>query len=267
MLAAEKCITYHARTLFRLTRVIFWCLCALATNVALAQQEPICPEPGSANAYPAYADVGSPPNVGIWKKLERLPSGCHMSAGTSALLSVSLAATFSFTGTVEDLAGRFGAVSKTESVKYWSATDDNWRALVTTANALESESKKSTRGDFSAKEILSGQTLYFAQNDTRSWGINVFSMKKITATEEQLTVISQNVRPVRLGPVKLFGKGDLQTVVFFSRADSSTWRYYSLSVVKDSALPAPEKSLVNRQAALYRYLTGQQTDSEPPLSR
>jgi len=165
------------------------------------------------------------------------------------------------------LAGRFGAVSKTESVKYWSATDDNWRALVTTANALESESKKSTRGDFSAKEILSGQTLYFAQNDTRSWGINVFSMKKITATEEQLTVISQNVRPVRLGPVKLFGKGDLQTVVFFSRADSSTWRYYSLSVVKDSALPAPEKSLVNRQAALYRYLTGQQTDSEPPLSR
>ena len=266
MLAAEKCITYHARTLFRLTRVIFWCLCALATNVALAQQEPICPEPGSANAYPAYADVGSPPNVGIWKKLARLPSGCHLVTESPALLSVSIAATFSHDGTIEDLADRLGAVSKTESVKYWSATDDNWRSLVKTASALESENKNSVRSDFTAKEILSGQTLYFAQNDTRSWGINVFSMSKIAASADQLTVISQNVRPVRLGPVKLFGTGDLQSVVFLSRVDSSTWHYYSLSVVKDSALPAPEKSLVNRQAALFRYLSGQQTDREPPLA-
>ncbi len=250
----------------RLCCLILWCVSTAFTNAVFAQQQPVCPNQASATPFPTFADVGEPPNVGIWKKLSRLPSACHISTDAPALLSVSIAATFSFSGNVEDLAGRFGAVSKTEAVKYWSTTDDNWRELVTNANALQSENKKSTRGDFSAKEILSGETLYFAQNDTRSWGVNVFSMKKITATADQLAVISQNVRPVRIGPVKLFGTGDLQTIVFFSRVDSSNWRYYSLSVVKDSALPAPEKSLVNRQAALYRYLTGQQTDSEPPLS-
>jgi len=66
--------------------------------------------------------------------------------------------------------------------------------------------------------------------------------------------------------LKLFDSGDLQTVVFISRADDNTWRYYSLAVVIDSALPAPEKSLVNRQAALYRYLTGQRPDKDPPLA-
>ena len=91
-------------------------------------------------------------------------------------------------------------------------------------------------------------------------------MNTITASVDRLTVLSQNSKPVRLGPLKLFDSGDLQTVVFISRADDNTWRYYSLAVVIDSALPAPEKSLVNRQAALYRYLTGQRPDKDPPLA-
>jgi len=190
----------------------------------LAQSGPVCPYAGIANPNPTYADIGDPPNVGIWKALEHLPSECHVSLGSKALLTVSLAATFSHAGTVEDIATRLGAVSQTQGLKYWSTTNKNWRVLVESASALISADKNSTRKDFTAEEILSGQALYTAQNDTRSWGLNVFG------------------------------------------ANGTDWHYYSLAVIKDSTLPAPEKSLINRQAALYRYLTGQQPDGEPPLS-
>ena len=135
----------------RLCCLILWCVSTAFTNAVFAQQQPVCPNQASATPYPKFADVGEPPNVGIWKKLSRLPTACHISTDAPALLSVSIAATFSFSGNVEDLAGRFGAVSKTEAVKYWSTTDDNWRELVNTANALQSENKKSTRGDFLQK--------------------------------------------------------------------------------------------------------------------
>jgi len=267
----ENHIIQTAKYLLKLTRFIFSVFCVLVTNIALsqivwAQQGPICPETHSEASYPAYADVGNLPNIGIWKELPPLPPECHVLTESSSLLSVAIAARFSHEGTVEDIAARFGAVSKTQGLKYWSATDNNWRELVKSATALQSANKRSARDDFTAKEILSKQTHYFAQDDTRSWGLNVFAMNTITASVDRLTVLSQNSKPVRLGPLKLFDSGDLQTVVFISRADDNTWRYYSLAVVKDSALPAPEKSLVNRQAALYRYLTGQQPDKEPPLA-
>ena len=90
-------------------------------------------------------------------------------------------------------------------------------------------------------------------------------MNMIAASADQLVIMNQNLRSVRLGPLKLFGSGDLQTVVFINRADAGNWHYYSLAVVKDSTVAAPVKSLVNRQAAFYRFLSGQQPDKEPPL--
>jgi len=246
-----------------------WCVCAIAADYAVAQttgQDPICPAEDAVTTYPAYADVGSSPNVEAWKKLALLPSNCHALLERPPLLTVAIAATFLHSGTIEDVALRLGAISRTQGLKYWSATDKKWRELVSTASALESADKKSNRDDFTAKEILSGKTLHFAQNDTRSWGLNVFSMSSISASADHLTVTSQNTKSVRIGPVKLFDVGDLQTVVFITRAHGNSWYYYSLAIVKDSALPAPDKSLINRQAAMYRFLTGKQTDKEPPLS-
>jgi len=241
-------------------------VCFFSPDTSFAQSGPVCPHHDNATTNPVYSAVGNAPNVGSWTSLDRLPSECYVSADTSVLLTVSLAATFSYDGTIDDLAARFGAVSKTQGLKYWSTTDNNWRVLVTTASALESADKKSVREDFTAKEILSGETLYFAQNDTRSWGQNVFTMSKIAATADKLTVGSRNKSPVRFGPLKLFGGGDLETVVFISQLNSTNWHYYSLAVIKDSAMAAPEKSLINRQAALYRFLTGQEPDGKPPLS-
>jgi len=232
----------------------------------LAQSGPVCPHAGTAKPNPVYADIGDPPNVGSWKALERLPSECHVSLNSKALLTVSLAATFSHDGTVEDIAARLGAVSQMQGLKYWSTTDNNWRVLVESASALTSADKSSIRKDFTAEEILSGKSLYTAQNDTRSWGLNVFVMNLLASSKDQITITSQNIKPVRLGLLKLFDSGDLQTVVYISRANDTNWHYYSLAVIKDSTLPAPEKSLINRQASLYRHLTGQQPDGKPPLS-
>lgn len=263
MLVTECLIFKSAENLIKLIFLLLWCL---STATVFAQTGPVCPGGKTTTVQPAYAEVGNPPNVGSWKKLSHLPTGCHVSTNSPALLTVSLAARFSHAGTIEDMAGRFGAISQTQGLKYWSATDNNWRVLVKDAAALQSDNKKSVREDFTAKEILGGQTLYFAQNDTRSWGLNVFSMHTAESSEDHLTVVSQNTRPVKLGPVRLFDSNELKTVVFISRADNNSWHYYSLAVVEDSTVAAPEKSLINRQAALYRYLTGQQPDGAPPLS-
>jgi hypothetical protein len=48
--------------------------------------------------------------------------------------------------------------------------------------------------------------------------------------------------------------------------DDSTWTYYSLAVIKHSALAAREKSLINRQAAFYRFLIRQRPNQDPPLA-
>jgi len=267
----EKSIIQPVKNLFVLGGFLLCCISALIINTVLtqtvfSQENPVCPEGNGTTSYPAFAEVGKAPAVGIWKKLAQIPSECHISADSPVLLSVAIAGTFSYQGSVEDIAGRLGAVSQTQGLKYWSASDNKWRELVEEATALKSANKKSIRADFTANELLSGQTLYFAQNDTRSWGLNVFSMNKITSSADHLTVVSQNTKPVRIGLLKLFDKGDLQSVVFLRRANNTSWQYYSLAVIQDSALPAPEKSLVNRQAALFRYLSGQQQDKEPPLA-
>lgn len=263
-------LTAQNRILKPVTKVIgsCWivvCCISAATNAVFAQNGPICPGPDSAIPHPAYADVGGAPSVGSWKALNHLPAECFVATDGSVKLTVSLAATFSFDGTVEDIAARLGAVSQTQGLKYWSTTASKWRVLVKKATALESANKKSARSDFTAGEVLSGKTLYFAQSDTRSWGLNVFSFSRVAASADRLIVTSQNIRAIRLGPLKLFGSGDLQSAVFISRADGNNWHYYSLAAVKDSSVAAPVKSLVNRQMAFYRFLLGQQSDKEPPL--
>ena len=227
---------------------------------------PVCPD-DETTPYPPYAKIGEQPSVATWRELVTLPVGCHISLQNPAALTVSISGLFSYAGSVEEIALRLGAISKTQGLTYWSVTNQKWRELISDAYALESLNVKSVRSDFVEQEILSGENLFFAQNDTRSWGLNVYSIRTISSSADHLVLESHNASSVRFGPITIFKPDDALSILFFHRLDTTTWKYYSLSVIKSSALSAPEKSLINRQAALFRFLTNQKLEMEPPLAR
>lgn len=241
--------------------ILSWAMTASAQTAP----SPVCPNPASV-VYPPYAEAGSLPTIATWKALTRLPDDCHIILRDAALLTVAFASQFSYSGTISGIAKNIGAISTTQGLPYWSVTDHDWRELVSEAYALESNNVQSARSDFTYQEILSGKTLYFAQNDTRSWGLNAYSLRTISSSPDHMIVESHNISPVRFGPLTIFGPDDARSILFMDRLDRNTWRYYSLSVIQGSLLPLREKSVINRQAAFYRLLIGQKPDKEPAVA-
>jgi len=236
-------------------------------NVASAQNAapPECPSDSSMPS-PAFADIGRPPTVAFWSNLASLPGNCAISLKAPVELTIALAGSFIHTGTVEDIAARLGAISNTRDILYWSVSDESWRKLISEAVALDSANPKDSRSDFSGQEVLSGQTLYFSQNDTSSWGTNLYTSKVLESSADHLVFASQNSSPIRLGPVTIFKPEEAQSVLFINRLKDTSWTVFSLSVIKKSGLPMREKSLINRQVAFYRLLTGERFDKEPPVA-
>ncbi len=201
-----------------------------------------------------------------WPELAELPVDCLLTLDAPAPLAVALAGRFTHEGTLDELAARLGAVSTTVDLPYWSVTDEDWKPLVSEATALGSADASDARPDFDAAEVRSGDTLHFAQNDTRSWGDNVYRLRALETATDRLVVDTANLSAIRLGPVTLFGPEAVESVQFVERLDGSTWGYYGLAVIRDTAFEAREKSLINRQAALYRLLVGEAPDGAPPLA-
>ena len=238
---------------------------AAALSVARAEPAPRCPG-GTDGTDPAYGPVDGPPRVATWTGLDALPAACLTALDAPASLVLALAGRFRHDGTTDGLAARLGAISTTVGLPYWSVTDDGWKPLVSEAAALGSADAADVRADFAADEVLGGETLHFAQNDTRSWGSNVYRMRALDASPERLVVETGNVSAVRLGPVTLFAPHAVAAVHFVEREAGSTWTYYGLSVVRAGGFAVRPKSLVNRAAALYRHLAGRAPDGAPPLA-
>ena len=116
---------------------------------------PLCPS-GEEAPVPNYAPSGARPKVSLWTDLEaRALSTCAPLLEGPGRLAAAIAARFSFSGEIDGLAERVGAVSETEGLHYWSTTEKRWRELIVSASALEGESDSTPRSDFLAPEVLS----------------------------------------------------------------------------------------------------------------
>ena len=246
------------------------CLLALALALAGSQSQaepiPICPSHGSA-PYPAYGELAGPPLVETWREID-LEQGADCTGpvqGPMALV-VALAGRFKHLGSIEDIASRIGAISSTEGLVYWSTTEDRWRVLISEAFALEDPTADSARPDFTAKEILSGRTLYFAMDETRSTGLNVFSLTVQLTRPDRLLVKIMNLTPIHLMYITLSEPRSLLSVHFIERLEPDVWGYYGLSAVQNGSIKRHEKSFINRAAAFYRFLVGEPATKRPPLA-
>jgi hypothetical protein len=79
---------------------------------------------------------------------------------------VALAGRFSYRGGADGLLARFGAISASAGIQYWSVTEGGWRTLITHATALDGPDVTHPRADFTLAEMRSGHNLYFAQPTT-----------------------------------------------------------------------------------------------------
>jgi len=181
-------------------------------------------------------------------------------------LVVALAARFRGPESIEDIAARVGAVSATSGLLYWSTTDGNWRVLISEAEALRGRSTGAVRADFAAREVLGDRTLYFRQKDTRSTGWNLYSLRGRRLGPERLAVEVVNLSAIRFLLITLAEARSLVSLHFVERLGPGLWGYYGLSAVRDGAGEGFDKSLVNRAAAFYRFLTGRPGDAGPPLA-
>lgn len=231
-----------------------------------AESPPICPS-HETEPYPPYGELRKPPNTAIWREVgQDSGADCEDLFQEPMALVVALAGRFRHTGSVEDIASRIGAVSWTEELPYWSTTEQKWRVLVSEAFALNEPDANTTRPDFTADEVLSGRTLYFAQNDTRSTGLNIYGITVNSADRDHLSFEIINITPIKFSFLTLFEPGTLLSVHFVERKNRAVWSYYGISLVKSGAVDGHEKSFINRGAAFYRFLIGQPADQNPPLA-
>ena len=173
---------------------------------------------------------------------------------------VAVAGSFPFTGSVDALLARFGAVSALKGLKYWSVTEGRWLTLITKATALEGPDIDRPRSDFSLAEMRSGADLYFAQSENRAGGDVVYWMRVRDFGSNRLVVAIENASPVSRYLVTVFNPGDLASVHFLERRGPGVWGYYGLAWAGDSLvsrLAVPEASYVNRALALYRHFLGE----------
>lgn len=251
------------RTLVRLITIV-----ALGLAPIHAKAQPVLPCPvGETVIVPAYGDLGGPPAVHIWQDIDVYGrEACVGPVRGRMALVVALAGRFDGPKSLDDIASRIGAISATQGLLYWSTTGQRWRPLISEAFALEDRLGNTRRLDFSAQEILSGRTLYFAQNDTRSTGLNIYSLSARLVGSERLAVEVVNLTTIRFALVTSFEPQALRSVHFIDRLVTNVWGYYGISAVQVGAVKGREKSFINRAGAFYRFLIGVRTDVEPPLA-
>ena len=238
---------------------------------AHSQSGPIAPCRADGSApYPAFADL---PNARSWRAgdigVGWAPGRCIGWASQRFTVLTALAGRFRFDGGVDDLLARFGALSAWRGIRYWSVTDGRWDTLITDAAALDSPNHRRRRADFTLPELKSGAHLYFLQKDNRSSDAVIYRMRVTAVEPDRLVVMVENVTAVSVFIFTIFDPGDLESTYIFEKLAPTSWGYYSLSGVRESAaaIGNHEASYVNRAVAIYRHLVGIPGDQEPPLAR
>lgn len=226
-------------------------------------------------APPAYAAPGARPAVVVWHDRDRGqpawdPRTClGWSPASRSRLSVALAGSFAFDGSLDELLSRIGSISSLRTLRYWSVTDAAWRPLVGDAFALRSPEPRDRRPDFAPPELRQGAGVYYAQSDSRSSAEVIYRMRVWQNGPTEAVVEMENVTPVRYRIFTLFDRGALQLVLFIRQVRPGVWALYSLTRIGEGASSfamGHEASYVNRAAALYRLVAGVPSDQEPPVA-
>ena len=242
----------------------------LASSVGLAAAAESAPRaPCDTPPVPAYAPVDTPPAVATQLPKDgtaRIAAPCAAELADGFDAVVVLSGSFRFQGDARELLERLGALSRLQGLRYWSTTNRSWTELIPKSHALEKVDKGyRPRADFSAAEMSAGNELFYSQSDNRSKHELTYRMRVTASGPDQIVVQARNITGFK-GLAASVAPGDLRTVQFLRRRGKGTWDYYLVSAIRKTVIGTREASLVNRANALYRHVTGQRIDAEPPLA-
>jgi hypothetical protein len=194
------------------------------------------------------------------------PPACIVWAAPGFSTLVATAARFRYSGGVEGLRRRVGAISGLTGMLYWSTSKKRWQPLIVEASALRGTAGD-RRGDFSLDEVAESKNLYFEQNDSLL-GSAVYRIRIRSVSPERLFFDTENTSTIRYFLLPLFGPSEVQSICSFERESPDVWRYYNLARTSaSSSIRGYQASYINRAVAFYRHLAGIPTDKEPPASR
>ncbi len=218
-----------------------------------------------------YPSPGAKPNSAVWQSTDRewtppLELGWKKEDYT---VLVMLAGSFQWSGGQDALLERIGRISSLQEVKYWTVTEQRWTPLFVESYALQSADESAKRGDFSLQEIKSGKPLLFYQRENRGISEGVYRMR-VSSKPGRIVVTTENVNPLKAFLVSLIGAGEFQNSYILERQSENRWSYYSTLRAGRGAysliIGGHDSSFINRAAALFRHVSGIETDSEPPLA-
>lgn len=262
-------LSRRRNTIWRLARWVIFVLCLVPVAAHAHGPRPPC----NGVVEPSYQPVGEPPRVQVWWPADLpawTPPPCTGWAPGTADFLVAVSGRLSTDNGAEALLTRFGAISSLLEVRYWSVTEQKWKALIESAAALEGQDLRRRRGDFTAEELRVGTNLYFAQKDNRSSSEVIHRLRVTEFTPTRIVVEVENVTPVWLYVIRLYVPGDLQSVHFLDRQSATEWAYYSLSRARggvSTLLPGYDAPYINRAVALFRHFAGLRTDASSPPGR
>lgn len=223
---------------------------------------------------PPYASAGDPPRLQIWWPVSLpspwTPPSCLGWSPAPANFLVAAAGRFQTQNDADALLARFGAISESLNVRYWSASEARWKNLLETAAALDGPDLRRPRADFTAEEMKTGASLYFAQKDSRSSTEVIHRLRVQEFGANRIVLGIENVTSVWVYLFQIYVPGDLQSVHFLTRRSPTEWEYYSLSRARGGVsvfMPAYDAPYINRAVALFRHIAGLRTDQGPPPAR
>ena len=185
--------------------------------LAAVARSQILPQPPCGSApWPAYPDQDGRPEIQTWENLDwHAPECVEWEQSKSATL-VATAARFRSGLDRDGLLRRIGAISKMAGIDYWSTTYQQWRTLITSAQALSSENIDQRRPDFSPAELAQGKPVFFLQEDS-TFGQGVYKLRVREAAASRIVFDSSNAAALRLMLVPIILPGDLESVTFLDR--------------------------------------------------
>jgi len=227
----------------------------------LAGQAVAC-EPGD---YPAVFRSNSLA-VGVWSAADgNPPPACRGTGQPAAVVLVQSAGSFSEPGGAAAILRRLAGLSRYPGIHYWSVTRGRWRTLITKAQRLDADGAPRP-GDLPEESLNQGSQFWFHQEENTPAGSVDYVLTVEEADADHLSLDLRNTRPIRFLGLTMFAPGEYRFHHAFWHGAADQWTYRGEFEARGTTdIPFADRgpSYANRAQAVFRYLAGLPSETEP----
>jgi hypothetical protein len=221
---------------------------------------------------PAYAAAGAAPVIATWTEADANKAAwqhasCLHWPADQTRLATALSAVL-HAPSLDDLLARYGAVSRYNTIRFWSTQHQAWEPFVVQAGFTDGLDAHYTHPDLTPADFTTGREFFYYEIDPRT-GRTVHHLTVLQRTADRVAISIENVTAVKYSMFTIFEPHALRSATFIDRRGPNDWGYYqTIGVGQGSDFIAVHSAspYINRLTALYRYMAGLPTDGAPPTA-